>query len=211
MTHVCVGKKKSVGGWDEKIVEQKKSFWGRVHTCWRKDGEHVLFMCVCVSHRDTVWLFLLIQQEVFKVFLVFFPRFFFLFLVCLNPYLFFGSGFCWIRGPSNTARKAERLAHTHTHTHKVTSLEWVMRLRMSLSVFSWIWLFSKDFFHIDGKETIKMPTSSSEMTTSSKMPKFSYTHSRGVIKKATRPKSTSLPWDFPFLFACLYKDFFFFF
>ena len=29
---------------------------------------------------------------------------------------------------------------------------------------------------------------------------------RGVIKPT---KSASLPWDFPFLFACLYKDFFF--
>ena len=110
MTHVYVGKKKSVGGWDEKIVEKKKVF-GDVST---RVGEKMANMYFCVSHRDTVWVFLLIQQEVFKVFLVFFPRFFFLFLVCLNPYLFFGSGFCWIRGPSNTARKAERLAHTHT-------------------------------------------------------------------------------------------------
>jgi hypothetical protein len=28
----------------------------------------------------------------------------------------------------------------------------------------------------------------------------------GVIKTN---RSASLPWDFPFLFACLYKDFFF--
>lgn len=33
------------------------------------------------------------------------------------------------------------------------------------------------------------------------------TELHGVIK--TNRSAASLPWDFPFLFACLYKDFFF--
>lgn len=83
-----------------------------------------------------------------------------------------------------------------------------MRLGMSLFSFQldliifWRFLFLWTSF---GKTTIEMPTSSSEWH----IRRCPNTESRGVIKP--RPKSTGLPWNFSFLFACLYKDFFFIF
>lgn len=66
MTHVCVGKNKSVGEGEKKKMVGK-SFWGRVHTrVGEKDGEHHTRFC-CVSHRETQCsllsgFFLLIQH-----------------------------------------------------------------------------------------------------------------------------------------------------
>lgn len=117
MTHVCVGKKSLWEG-EKKMVG--KSFWGRVHTCWRKRWRTSHTRFCCVSHRETQCslsgFFLLIQHtRRYFVKFFFFPKVFFLFRLCLKSLSVFGSGFCWIRGPSNTARKAERLAHTRLH------------------------------------------------------------------------------------------------
>ena len=100
-------------------------------TCCRKDGEHVfarldsriVVFCSCWFNKIRILLKVPLR------------------VVSLSVFLLFSS--VWISGPSNTSRKAER-AKPARRLH--VSLQWVMRLGMSLSVFGFnVWLFFKDF------------------------------------------------------------------
>ena len=75
MTHVCVGKKKSVGGWDEKIVNKKKVF-GDVSTRVGEKMANMYFLCVCVFRTETLSGFSCWFNKKFLRFFLFFPKVF---------------------------------------------------------------------------------------------------------------------------------------
>ncbi len=166
--------------------------FGDVYTrVGEKDGEHV-----CVSHgsTDCRFLFLLIQQDSFSSLKV--P-------LRVSLSVFLSVWFVWISGPSNTSRKAERTKPTG---RLLISLQWVMRLGMSLSFWlqclivlqrlSLLQAMMGDKKDEDARLFFRM--------TYQKMPKY-----RGVIK--LRPKSKPVCLEFFHFFILLFIQGFFLF
>lgn len=93
---VC-GENKSVGEGEKKKMVGKISFWGRVHTCWRKRWRTSHTFLLCFAQCSLSGFFLLIQHtRRYFVKFFFFPKvfsFFFLFRLCLKILICFRFGF----------------------------------------------------------------------------------------------------------------------
>lgn len=118
MTHVCVGK---ISLWEGEKKMVGKSFWGRVHTCWRKRWRTSHTFLLCFAQRDTVltvWVLLVdsTHKTLFcQVFLLSQGFLFFLSVssVSKNPYLFSVRVFV---GSEGLVTQPERRKDLHTHT-----------------------------------------------------------------------------------------------
>jgi hypothetical protein len=117
---VC-GENKSVGEGEKKKMVGKISFWGRVHTCWRKRWRTSHTFLLCFAQRDTVltvWVLLVdsTHKTLFcQVFLLSQGFLFFLSVssVSKNPYLFSVRVFV---GSEGLVTQPERRKDLHTHT-----------------------------------------------------------------------------------------------